>query len=186
MKHVRYVFVPLALVLSMTLFTSTAQAQEVDRSGWAINAGIGSAIVRDEDGTETFRGNSFAYNTGIEYRMKNSFAIGFSYFDLGTANDTIGGVDTDISVDGVEFNLRFIFSPGQKSEFYALLGSAVYDADVSTGGSFNFFGEGAWEIGAGMDYHVNEQTAIRFQARFLNGDRDESGGFATIGFNFRF
>ena len=182
MKLARYAFVPLALIL----ITSAAEAQENDRSGWAINAGIGGAIVRDEDGAETFRGSSFAYNTGIEYRMKNSIAIGFSYFDLGKANDTVSGVDTDITVDGVDFHLRFILAPGAKTEYYALIGSAVYDADVSTGGSFSLFGDGAWEIGGGMDYHVSEQTAIRFQARFLNGERDESGGFATIGFNFRF
>ena len=182
MKHVRYVFVPLALIL----FLSTAEAQESDRSGWAFNAGIGGAIVRDEDGSETFRGNSFAYKAGIEYRMQNSFAIGFNYFDLGKANDTVGGVDTDISVDGIDFHLRFIFTEGQKTEFYALVGSAIYDADVSTGGSFSLFGEGAWEIGGGVDFHTSERTAIRFEARFLNGERDESGGFATIGFNFRF
>ena len=182
MQHVRYAFVPLVLVLLI----GTAEAQEADRSGWAFNAGIGGAIVRDEDGTETFRGNSFAYNAGIEYRMRNSIAIGFSYFDLGTANDTVGGVDTDINVDGVDFHLRFILAPGGKTEFYALVGSAVYDADVSTGVSFNLFGDGAWELGGGMDYHMSERTAVRFQARFLNGERDESGGFATVGLSFRF
>ncbi len=182
MKHVRYVFVPLALIL----FMSTAQAQGEDRAGWAINTGIGGAIIRDEDGSVTFRGNSFAYNVGVEYRTRSAIAIGFSYFDLGTANDTIGGVDTDISVDGVDFHVRFIFAPGGKTEWYALVGSAVYDADVSTGGSFALFGEGAWEIGGGVDFHTSERAAIRFQARFLNGERDESGGFATLGFNWRF
>ncbi|MDJ0910188.1 MAG: porin family protein [Woeseiaceae bacterium] len=182
MKQFRYVFAALALFL----FVATAQAQEADRSGWAINAGIGGAIVRDEDGSETFRGSSFAYNTGIEYRMRNSLAIGFSYYDFGTANDTVGGVDTDISVDGIDFTLRFVFRPGGTVEPYALIGTAIYDADVSTGGGFSLFGDGAWEIGGGIDYHTSERTAIRFQARYLNGDRDESGGFATIGFNFRF
>ncbi len=182
MKHARYVFVPLALML----LSGTANAQEVDRSGWAFSAGIGGAIVRDEDGSETFRGNSFAYKSGIEYRLGNSVAIGFNYFDLGKANDTVGGVDTDISVDGVDFHLRFVLTPEQKTEFYALVGSAIYDADVSTGGSFSLFGDGAWEIGAGIDYFISERTAIRFEGRFLNGERDESGGFATVGFNFRF
>ena len=186
MKHVRYVFVPLALILALTLFSGAAEAQEDDRSGWAFNAGIGGAIVRDEDGSETFRGSSFAYNAGIEYRMRNNIAIGFSYYDFGTANDTVGGVDTDITVDGIDFNLRFIFAPGQKTEYFALVGTAIYDADVSTGGSFSLFGDGAWELGGGMDYHTSERSAIRLQLRYLNGDRDESGGFATIGFNFRF
>ena len=181
MKQFLHVFATLAL-LSLA---GTAQAQEADRSGWAINAGIGGAIIRDEDGSETFRGSSFAYNTGIEYRWRNSIAIGFSYYDFGTANDTIGGVDTDISVDGIDFNLRFVFGPGGKLEPYALIGTAIYDADVSTGGG-SIFGDSAWEIGGGLDYHTSERTAIRFQARFLNGERDESGGFATIGFNFRF
>ncbi len=182
MQHVRYVLAPLALILLM----GVAEAQQTDRSGWAFNAGIGGGIIRDEDGSETFRGNSFAYKAGIEYRFRNSVAIGFNYFDLGKASDTVSGVDTDISVDGVDFHLRFVFTPGKTTEYYALVGSAVYDADISTANTFSLFGDGAWEIGGGIDFHTSEQAAIRFEARFLNGDRDESGGFATLGFNFRF
>lgn len=182
MKHVRYMFVPLALILCM----GAAQAQESDRSGLALNAGIGGSIIRDEDGTETFRGSAFAYNIGIEYRMRNNIAFGFSVFDLGTADDTIGGVDTEIEVRGIDINARFVLGGGGATEFYALIGGAVYDADVSTGGSFSLFGEGAWQIGVGADFYTSERAAIRAQVRFLNGPRDESGGLATIGFNFRF
>ncbi len=181
MKHLCYVLVPLALIL----FISEAQGQETDRSGWAFHAGIGGSIISDEDGSETFRGGAFAYNFGIEYRMRNNFALGFSLFDLGTAEDTIGGVDTEIGVQGFDFNARFIFGSGGSTEFYALIGSGVYDADVSTGGAFSGDYD-AWEIGAGVDFYTSERAAIRAELRFLNGPDEESGGLVKVGFNFRF
>ena len=181
MKHVRYVFVPLALILCI----GEAQAQESDRSGWAFHAGIGASTIRDEDGSETFRGGAFAYKYGIEYRIRNNIALGFSLFDLGTADDTIGGVDTEIGVQGFDFNARFIFGGGGSTEFFALIGHGVYDADVSTGGAFSGDYD-AWEIGAGVDFHTSERVAIRAELRFLNGPEEESGGLGIVGFNFRF
>ncbi len=181
MRQLRYAFV----LLGLFAFIGTAQAQGEDRAGWSFNLGVGGAIVRDEDDTETFRGNSFAWKTGIEWRLKNSIALGFTVFDLGTASDVVGGVDTDVRVDGIDMHARFIFRPGETTEFYGLFGGAIYDANVSTGGS-TFFGDGAFLIGGGMDYFTSERTSIRFELRYLEGEREESGGFATIGFNFRF
>ncbi len=181
MKNPGYVLAALALILVL----DTAEAQENDRSGWALNVGIGSAIVRDEDDTETFRGNAFAWKTGIEYRMQNSIALGFTVFDLGTASDTVGGVDTDVRVDGIDVHARFIFRPGESTEFYGLFGGAIYDANVSTGGS-SFFGDGAFLVGGGVDFFTSDRSAVRFELRYLEGDRNESGGYATIGFNFSF
>ncbi len=181
MKLVRYVLAPLALIL----FAGAAHAQESDRSGWALNIGLGGGIVRDEDDTETFRGSAFAWKTGIEYRMQNSIALGFTVFDLGTAEDTVGGVETEVRVDGIDFHARFVFGSGGQTEFYGLLGGAIYDANVSTGGS-SIFGDGAILIGGGVDFFTGERSSIRFEARYLEGDRNESGGYATLGFNFRF
>lgn len=182
MQQLRYMFFTLVLIL----VAGTAQSQESDRSGWAINAGIGSAIVRDEDGTETFRGSAFAWKTGVEYRTRGSIAIGFTVFDLGTAEDTVSNVETEIRVDGIDLHGRFIFNAGSQTEFYALLGGAIYDADVSTGGGFSLFGDGAIVLGGGVDFLTGERSSIRLEARYLEGDREESGGYATIGFNFRF
>lgn len=182
MQQCRYAFALLALVV----FMGTAESQESDRSGWAVNAGIGGGIVRDEDGSETFRGGAFAWKTGIEFRTRGAIAIGFTVFDLGTAEDTVGGVDTEIRVDGIDLHARFIFAPGETTEFYGLIGGAVYDADVSTGGGFSLFGDGAIVIGGGVDIFTGERSSIRAEARYLEGDRNESGGYATIGFNFRF
>lgn len=163
-----------------------ADAHGNDRSGWAFNAGIGASIIRDEDGTETFRGTAFAYDFGFEYRTTGPIAFGMTIFDMGTATDTVSGVSTDIKVRGFDLYGRYIFTKPGDVEVYGLLGAAIYDADVSTGGGFSLFGEGAWEVGGGIDFVTSENVSVRIEARFLNGERDESGGLMTVGLNYRF
>lgn len=168
------------------LFLMTTQAFSEDRTGVVVSAGIGSSVIHDKDGTETFRGTDFAYSFAAEYRFNKNISIGMTVFNLGTASDTIGGTPTEIEVDGFDFFGRYIFPLGASVEGYGLVGAAVYQADARPGGFSGLFGEDAWEIGGGLDFFLNENTAIRFEGRFLNGPRDESGGLFTLGLSYGF
>lgn len=157
-----------------------------DRGGFAFSGGLGTSLIRDEDGAETFQGSSFAYTFGIEYRFKSRFALGFDIFDLGTADDTIQNVDTEIDVRGAEFTLRHYFGASERVEPFLMLGAAVYSADVDPGGNTGLFGEDAWMIGGGLDVYTGAAFAWRLEGRFFNGPRDESAGLITAGFIIRF
>ncbi len=175
----------LVALLLLSLSAVEAEAQQ-NVSGVSVNGGIGTSIIRDEDGTETFRGNAFAYSFGVEFRFNERFALGLNLFDLGSANDTFFGEDTDIDVNGGGLRGRIIWPVTDKTEFYGILGGNIYSAQLSPGGSFNPFGSGAWEAGIGADIATSNNLSIRFEGRFLNGDRDESAGLFTVGLSYRF
>ncbi len=174
------------LALLLALAPVGAGAQAPDRSGFAVHGGIGSSVVRDEDGTETFRGTAFAFSLGVEYRFTDLFALTFGTFNLGKPTDTLSGVDTQIDVRGIELLARFYFPVSERTEAYALLGSANYYVDIEPGGNNGLFGEDAWEIGGGLDIYTEESFSWRLEGRFFNGPRDESAGLLTIGLNYRF
>lgn len=173
-------------VLAVLFFAISHPALAQVKSGWEIHGGIGPSVIRDEDGTETFRGTGFGFIFGGEYRFTDHFALGLNVLSLGSADDTIGGVETEIEVDAIGFTGRIIFPLGERVEGYGLIGSIVYDADVNPGGGFRIFGEDAWEFGAGIDIPTSEQFSLRVDGRYFNGTRDESGGLLTFGFSYRF
>lgn len=169
------------------VFSVSAKAQGQDKTGWEIYAGIGPSVIRDEDGTETFRGTSFGFIFGGGYRFSENFALGIHGISLGEAEDTIASVDTEIEVDAFGISARLIFPMTEKVEAYGILGGIVYDADVTPGGgSFSIFGEDAWELGAGLDFATSENLSLRIEGRYFNGQADESGGLLSFGFGYRF
>lgn len=175
------------IVLSSTLLSTVVIAQDAaDRRGFAINGGIGASVIRDEDGTETFRGNAFGFNLGFEYRFTQNFALGLGTFNLGEASDTIDSIDTNIDVRGIDILARFYIPMSEKVELFALVGGANYYVDLEPGGTNGLFGDDAWELGGGVDFITDEDFSIRFEGRFFNGTRDESAGLVTVGFSYRF
>ena len=182
----RYVVYATAIILLVFSAPNQAQAQNQDKHGWEIYGGIGPSVIRDEDGSETFRGTSFGFLFGGGFRFSENFALGIHGISLGEANDTIGGVDTEIEVDAVGFSARLIFPLSEKTEAYGILGGIIYDADVSPGGGFSIFGEDGWELGAGLDFATSDNLSLRLEGRYFNGQADESGGLVTFGFGYRF
>ena len=171
-------------VLCLLLDTSPACAR--DRSGFAVAAGIGASVIRDEDGTETFRGTAAGFTFGVEYRFVPAFGLSLATFNLGKASDVVNSVDTTIDVRGIDLQARFYFPAFDRGDAFLLVGGANYYTDIDPGVSFDPFGQGAWELGAGFDLDGSENLSLRFEGRFFNGPQDESAGLLTVGFNYRF
>jgi hypothetical protein len=174
-------------LIVFTVLGFGAQAAEAqDKSGFAMNVGIGISQIKDRDGTESFNASAFGYIIGGEYRFNDHFALGFNTFGLGTADDDFNSVNTSIEVKGFDLVARFILPVTERVEFFALAGSAVYTADLEPGGNNGLFGEDAVELGLGLDIGGGESFAFRVAGRYYDGPRDESGALVTIGFNYRF
>ncbi len=156
------------------------------QSGFGVYGGLGVSLIKDDDGTSNFQGTGFGGNAGIDYRASNGVSFGFGVLTLGTAEDTLNGVDTEISVDAVELFVRYPFVTLGGAEIFGRLGGINYSADVEPGSNFNIFGDPAWDVGVGVDFVDNGPWAVRAEARYLNGADDESGGFASIGFRYGF
>ena len=179
-----YLRATLAVVVLAT--SQPLYAQIGDRTGFAMNAGIGQSIIRDKDGNDEFDANAFAYIVGVEYRFVPKFALGVNVFSLGTGEDFFDGVDTEIDVGGVDIVGRLILPLADSVELYGLFGGAVYTADLEPGGISGLFGEEAVALGAGLDFDTSESFSLRIEGRYYDGTREESGGLFTAGFSFRF
>lgn len=179
---------PLPAALSLCAFALLASQTAVadEERGFGVSAGIGPSVIRDEDGTETFRGTSFGFSLNAEYRFTRNVALGFGVFGLGTASDTIATVDTDVEVHGFDLFGRFVAPLSESADIYGIIGGAAYSADIDPGvGTFLFDSE-AWVFGGGADFRTSKNFAIRIEGRYFRGERDETGGLATIGFAYRF
>lgn len=175
----------IAVVAVVALLAIASPAHAQDKSGWEIHGGIGPTVIRDEDGTETFRGSSFGFVFGGGYRFNDHFALNLNFLSLGEGEDTIATVPTTIDVDGFGITGRIIFPLTEKTELFGLIGNIAYNADVDPGASTLFSSE-AWEFGGGVDFATSENFALRIEGRYYNGRRDETGGIATFGFAWRF
>ena len=172
------------LFVALLAVSNTAHAQ--DKSGWEIHGGIGPTVIRDEDGSETFRGSSFGFVFGGGYRFNDHFALSLNIMSLGEGDDTIASVPTTIDVRAIGLSGRIILPVSEKVEIFGLIGNISYNADVDPGCCSNPFGSEAWEFGGGVDFATSENFSIRIAGRYYQGRRDETGGIATAGFSWRF
>jgi OOP family OmpA-OmpF porin len=173
----------IAVALILLLATLSANAQE--RTGFAVHGGIGASQIKDRDGSETFQGNGFGYFFGIEYRFVPRFALGLDAFDLGSASDTVGSVDTEIEARGIDLFARLVFPLNDAVEVYGRVGRVVYQSAVSPGFGGNPFGEDGVSLGAGVDIG-RDQLSFRLEGRYFDGAHDESGALLTAGLSYRF
>lgn len=170
------------VVVFLTLSAAAAHADE--KSGWSMNVGIGASLIKDRDGNETFEDNGFGYSWGAEYRFSSRWAFGVDLYSLGSGSDTFNSVDTRIDVGGFDLRGRVIFPMSENVELYGRLGFGGYFADLDPGPST--LGENSVSFGVGLDMDRGEHFTLRFEGRYLNGVRDESGALLLAGFNYRF
>ena len=179
----------LALLAVVLFLCATLPVHAQDRTGWGVSAGIGSSRIKDKDGADEFSGAGFGMALDVEYRLSPNVALGLGIFSLGRAEDSFGGVDTEIQVRGYELFGRAIYPVSETLEIYGRVGGAVYYVDIDPGSvSFEeaLFGDDALELGFGVDFGRKEKMAFRLEARYLNGGDDETGALLFAGFNYLF
>ncbi len=172
------------LAASLLAAAGAATAAETLRGpGIAVNAGI--ATVRDDDGQENFRENSFAYALDLEYRFGARFALGTNYFRITGAEGRLNGEDVNVSIGAGGVFGRIIAPLGDRYEFYTKLGVSVYRTSEDSGIG-DIFGAGAYDLAVGLDAGNPQALSLRVEARYIDGEDDESGTLLTGGVIYRF
>ena len=175
-------------VIAVFLFVITIPVHAQDRTGWGVSAGIGSSRIKDIDGSDRFSGAAFGTSAEVEYRFTPNIALGLGVFSLGRAEDSFGGVDTEIEVRGFDLFGRAIYPVSDSFEIYGRVASATYFVDIDPGGVSldDLFGEDAVELGVGVDFGRKDKIAFRLEGRYFNGGSDETGTLILLGFNYLF
>ena len=178
-----------ALLVVALLFVIALPVHAQERTGWGISAGVGPSRIKDKDGADEFSGAGFGLAADVEYRFSPNIALGLGMFSLGRADDSFGGVETEIQVRGFELFGRAIIPVTDTFEIYGRVGSATYFVDIDPGFvslDDALFGEDAVEFGIGVDFGRRDKMAFRLEGRYLDGGKDESGALMFVGFNYLF
>ena len=178
-----------ATALLFTLAASDARAQAENPTGFAFSLVYGISSIEDEDAPgDTFDGSDVGWNLDAEWRFVEYVAIGFNAISLGEDSDFFNGDDTTIGVDGFGFYLRGYWPVTDRVTLHARYGETNYDVDIDpgVGTAFPFNSQDAKDVGVGADYYINDNVAIRFEARWLDGPNKEQGGLTGIGIRWQF
>ncbi|MDJ0919026.1 MAG: outer membrane beta-barrel protein [Woeseiaceae bacterium] len=176
------------LVLAAMLVAPDALAQTSNSTGVGVALGIGSSSIEDEDSPgETFDGSDFGWNVDVEWRFIKHLAIGANWTSLGEDTDDVNGTETTIGVDGLGVFLRGYWPVTSEFTLHARYGETSYNVDIEPGfGTVFPFSDSAKDFGIGGDYYLNDNLAVRIEARWLDGPDKEAGGLTTIGLRWQF
>ncbi|MEM9171680.1 MAG: outer membrane beta-barrel protein [Pseudomonadota bacterium] len=187
-KQSSSIWITLAAAIALAaLPTGDASAQiEPNDQGFSVAPTIGYAVLRDEDGSEEFEGDSTAIAVDFEWRLMRYLGLGINVTEFGEAEDEFNGVDTTLEANGFGFFVRGILPVSDYVELYARVGRFAYSTDLTPGGGSSFlFNEDADEYGVGIDIRTSTRWSIRLEHRELDGEDRESASYTGIGFRFQ-
>ena len=173
--------------ISALLLASQAAMANSER-GFAVAAGFGTTTIEDDDGAgDVFDGSDVGWSFDLEYRFLGHFAFGLTVLDLGETSEPFNGADTRIQVDGAGLYVRAFAPLTDRLTVYARVGEISYEVEIDPGfNSFFPFNDSAIEYGAGLDFGLTDNLALRLEGRILNGEADERGSLTSIGLAYKF
>ena len=174
-----------AMVVSC-LFAAPAFAAD---NGFYVGAGVGQGYVKANDvgnlGLDDFKGDDTGFKVIAGYRVFKIFAIEANYVDLGSAKDTVAGVNVNADTTGIDAFAVGVL-PIPFVDLFAKVGVISWDQDVdisniaSSGDSGTDF---AYGIGAGFAFGA---AALRAEyERFEIPDTD-SVDMISLSFTWTF
>jgi OOP family OmpA-OmpF porin len=178
------------ITLGAVALGAMANEEYVTRKGGYIGGSIGQSAYVEEDviGSEDFEGTDVGWKIFGGYRFSRYLGVDLGYYDLGTPDDTIAGIDTEIELTG--WNLSAVGTlPLGRFEFFGRLGLFSWDADAkatmgSLSGSASDSGTDG-SAGIGGSWAVTKKVRIRGE---LEGFAIEDAGASLLSFgvDYRF
>ncbi|MEL7312803.1 MAG: outer membrane beta-barrel protein [Pseudomonadota bacterium] len=180
---------PLCAIVCLILFITDAGAQMENPTGFVVAGTIGRSRIQDEDAPDdTFDGRDKGYNFDFEWRFIENFALGMNIANFGEDTDFFNGEDTTLEVYGFGFYARGYLPLNERWTLHATLGRFAYETEAngfSTSVIIPFNGD-ANSFGAGVDYALNKNWAVRFDQRWYDGGDQEEGMLTTVGFRWQY
>ncbi|MEL7023570.1 MAG: outer membrane beta-barrel protein [Pseudomonadota bacterium] len=174
---------------SLIVLATDVRAEMENPTGFVVAGTIGRSRIQDQDAPDdTFDGRDFGFNLDLEWRFIENFALGMNIASFGEDSDFFNGEDTTIRVYGFGFYARGYLPINERWTLHGTLGRFAYETEsngLSTSVILPFTGD-ANTFGAGVDYALNKNWAIRFDQRWFDGADQEEGTLTTIGFRWQY
>lgn len=147
-----------AMIAALILASASVPALAAD-NGFYVGAAIGQGGVKTDEvdlGTafDDFDGDDTGFKVIAGFRPLEWFAVELNYVDLGTAEDTVGGLDLHVDTTGIDA-FAVVFLPIPVVDIFAKAGVISWDQDASISGLGSASEDGtdlAYGIGVGMGF----------------------------------
>jgi hypothetical protein len=178
-----------ALIAAVILASAPMYSMAAD-SGFYLGASVGQGGVDSENidlgsVAEDFDGDDTGFKAIAGFRLTKLFAIEANYVDLGTASDTIQGVNVDVDTKGIDaFGMLFLPIPVVDLFLKAGVISWDLDADVSGIGSVSDDGTDlAYGVGAGFNFG---NFGLRAEYERFEIEDTDTVDMISVGFTYTF
>jgi OOP family OmpA-OmpF porin len=178
------------ITLSAVAIGATANEEYVTKKGPYVGGSIGQSAYVEEDviGSEDFEGTDVGWKIFGGYRFSRYLGVDLGYYDLGTPEDTVGGIDAEIELTGWNLSAVGVLPLG-RFELFGRLGLFAWDGEAkATTGSFSGASSDSGtdgSAGIGGTWAVTKKVRIRGE---LEGFAIEDAGASLLSFGvgFRF
>lgn len=158
-------------------------------SGFYAGAGVGQVSIQEEEDGLDLDASDTSFKVFGGYQVTEHFAVELSYIDGGTAEDTIQGVDIEISSDGVQGSLLGIVPIGDRFALYGRAGILSWEAELYASFGNSFLSETtegedfAWGVGGKFVVTPNLLVRVEFEGADLDGT-DMRNVSAALAYSF--
>ena len=150
-----------------------------------LGAGIGHTRIDASDYGNSFDGSDHGYKLFGGYRFNDYFALELAYYDYGEPDDSFGGVDVAIELDGFGGFAVGFYPLNDSFDLMARLGYARYDIKARAAGISVSNDDDAVAWGFGGDYKLNKRFSIAGEWERL-GLNDGTADMISISGRFHF
>lgn len=174
------------MTLGVVALGAMANESYVTKKGGYVGGSIGESAYVEEDvlGSEDFEGTSFGWKIFGGYRFSRYLGVDLGYYDLGTPDDTIGGIDAEIELTGWNLSAVGVLPLG-RFELFGRLGLFSWDGEAKVGSAKASDSGTDGSGGIGGSWAVTKKIRIRGE---LEGFAIEDAGASLLSFgvDYRF
>ncbi|MDQ7006887.1 MAG: porin family protein [Acidobacteriota bacterium] len=134
--------------------------------------GLGSTKVDDTDVDLVFSDSAMGWKVFGGYAFTDMFAMEFSYFESGTASDSLFGEKIDVEVTGYTLVGRGSLALGDRLGVFLKGGFFSNDTDATVLGVTLSEDDSGLTLGAGLRYQSTDRIAIRGEFDWFDADID--------------
>jgi OmpA-OmpF porin, OOP family len=117
-------------VLVAVVATLAAASAGAEVTGFYAGAGVGQVELTEEEAGFEFKGNDTSFTIFGGYEVSRYFAVELAYIDGGTVEDSVSGVDIEITSDALQASILGMIPIGNVVSLYGRAGILSWESEL--------------------------------------------------------